>query len=241
MSQDLGLADQVTFLGRISDDGLLALYNACDIFVLTPEEQRWDRWLDSEGFGLVFHEAGACAKPVVGTNVSGCSEAVRHNISGILIPPSDPIALARTVTRTCLHHRSRKDSEREACAWCRNSADGPVSAPTPLSLSPDFPLTSHEAEEGLLPRFKWLWGLDSVGFLLIKIFTVTLPSNGPAGCLRLITRSFQRPPASVPLRPFAASRFELLAASPKVLQRRLRSVRFRPDLFSSAEPSRTHH
>jgi phosphatidylinositol alpha-1,6-mannosyltransferase len=102
MTRDLGLTDQVTFLGRTSDDDLLALYNACDIFVLTPEEHRWDKWLDSEGFGLVFHEAGACAKPVIGSNTSGCCEAVHHNVSGILVPPGDPVSLAQALTRIVL-------------------------------------------------------------------------------------------------------------------------------------------
>jgi Glycosyl transferases group 1 len=145
MTQDLGLSGQVTFLGRISDGDLLALYNACDIFVLTPEEQRWDRWLDSEGFGLVFHEAGACAKPVVGSNVSGCSEAVRHNMSGILLPPGDPVSLAQALARILLTI-SRAKARRE---WPAPGAEirrlVPSCAATPLSLSPDSPLKSEPA------------------------------------------------------------------------------------------------
>lgn len=94
LARDLGLSNQVSFLGRVSDDDLLALYNACDVFVLTPEEQRWESWLDSEGFGLVLHEAGACGKPVITSNISGCREAVRHGASGILVPPGDPAALS---------------------------------------------------------------------------------------------------------------------------------------------------
>jgi phosphatidylinositol alpha-1,6-mannosyltransferase len=91
---DLGLEDQVRMVGEISNQDLLALYNACDIFVLVSEEREDGRSLDSEGFGLVFHEAGACGKPVIATDISGCKEAVVDGVTGLLVPPADPQALA---------------------------------------------------------------------------------------------------------------------------------------------------
>jgi phosphatidylinositol alpha-1,6-mannosyltransferase len=81
-------------VGEISNQDLLALYNACDIFVLASEEREDGRSLDSEGFGLVFHEAGACGKPVIATDISGCKEAVLDGITGLLVPQADPQALA---------------------------------------------------------------------------------------------------------------------------------------------------
>jgi phosphatidylinositol alpha-1,6-mannosyltransferase len=78
---------------------LLAIYNACDVFVLTPEEHESRGRLDSEGFGLVFHEAGACRKPVIGSDVSGCRDAVIHGVTGLLVPPEDPQPLAAAMER----------------------------------------------------------------------------------------------------------------------------------------------
>ena len=49
------------------------------------------RW---EGFGLVFLEAMAAAKPVVATRVSAIPEVVEDNVTGLLVPPDDPAALA---------------------------------------------------------------------------------------------------------------------------------------------------
>lgn len=94
-ARDSGLADRVSIVGGASDDDLLGLYNACDLFVLTPEE-RWlaDGRLDSEGFGLVFLEAAACGKPVIGTRISGCRDAIVDGGTGLLVPPADPAALA---------------------------------------------------------------------------------------------------------------------------------------------------
>jgi phosphatidylinositol alpha-1,6-mannosyltransferase len=93
-AEERGLSDRVSFLGKVSDDDMLALYNACDVFVLTPEEHSNENWLDSEGFGLVLHEAGACGKPVITSSASGCREAVVDGATGILVPPGDHLALA---------------------------------------------------------------------------------------------------------------------------------------------------
>ncbi len=92
-----GMEDQVSILGAISDDDLLGLYNACDVFVLTPEERRIHGWLDSEGFGLVLHEAGACGKPVIASASAGCRDAVIDGGTGILVPPSDPVRLSQSL------------------------------------------------------------------------------------------------------------------------------------------------
>jgi glycosyltransferase involved in cell wall biosynthesis len=98
-----GMSRCVQFLGQVSEDDLLALYNGCDVFVLTPEERRLGGSLDSEGFGLVFHEAGACGKPVVGSDVSGCRDSVVDGRTGFLVPPADPGALSRTLTFLLTH------------------------------------------------------------------------------------------------------------------------------------------
>jgi phosphatidyl-myo-inositol dimannoside synthase len=94
---DCRMEDQVSMIGQTSDDELLALYNTCDVFVLTPEERRIRGRLDSEGFGLVFHEAGACGKPVIASALAGCLDAVIDGGTGILVPPSDPARLCQAL------------------------------------------------------------------------------------------------------------------------------------------------
>jgi glycosyltransferase involved in cell wall biosynthesis len=97
--EEAGMQEYVSLAGQVSNQDLLAIYNACDVFVLTPQEREFRGRLDSEGFGLVFHEAGACRKPVIGSEISGCQEAVIHGVSGLLVPPDDPQALAETLER----------------------------------------------------------------------------------------------------------------------------------------------
>lgn len=91
---ECGMQDRVSMLGEVPDDDVLALYNACDVFVLTPEERRVAGRIDSEGFGLVLHEAGACGKPVITSALAGCQDAVIDGGTGILVPPSNPALLS---------------------------------------------------------------------------------------------------------------------------------------------------
>jgi phosphatidylinositol alpha-1,6-mannosyltransferase len=97
-SAEYGMEDRVSIWGVLDDDDLPGLYNACEIFVFTPEEIRFaDGRIDSEGFGLVYLEASACGKPVIGSRVSGCRDAVIDGATGILVEPGDPDQLSQAI------------------------------------------------------------------------------------------------------------------------------------------------
>lgn len=52
-----------------------------------------------EGIPTALLEAGACARPVVATDVPGCRDVVVDGENGLLIPPNDPQALAKAIER----------------------------------------------------------------------------------------------------------------------------------------------
>src|SRR4051794_12665864 len=85
-ARELGVWDDVRFLGKVSDDDLVAAYRAADVAVAPS--------LSLEGFGLVALEALACGTPVLGTSVDGLREALEGLDPGMLVPPGDPEALA---------------------------------------------------------------------------------------------------------------------------------------------------
>lgn len=91
-----GVADRVRFLGEVPADDLPTLYAACDVFVMlnrtTPDG-------DTEGYGMVFVEAGACGRSVVGGRAGGAGEAIRHGRTGFLVPEGDDATAVATLIR----------------------------------------------------------------------------------------------------------------------------------------------
>ncbi len=87
------LEEKVKFLGRVSNEELLNLYNKCNIFLLTPKNVN----CKVEGFGLVYLEANACGKPVIGTYNCGAEEAIINGYNGFLVPQNDPEKTAKAI------------------------------------------------------------------------------------------------------------------------------------------------
>lgn len=91
LAASLGLQDRVSFLGAISNSELPAYYAAADLFVLPADER-------SEAFGLVQLEAMAAARPVVSTALgTGTSFVNLDGVTGRVVPPADPHALASAI------------------------------------------------------------------------------------------------------------------------------------------------
>jgi L-malate glycosyltransferase len=86
--EELNLADRFRFAGGISD--LKVYLSAADIFVLPSR---------SEGFSNAIVEAMAASLPVVATDVGGNAEAVQDGVTGYIVPPEDPAALAAAIVR----------------------------------------------------------------------------------------------------------------------------------------------
>jgi glycosyltransferase involved in cell wall biosynthesis len=84
----LGLEDKVIFKGKVSDDELVFLYNACDVFVM-PSLQ--------EGFPTVCCEALSCGKPVITSNRPSMNEIFTNNLHAVLINPKDHIQMAEAI------------------------------------------------------------------------------------------------------------------------------------------------
>jgi phosphatidyl-myo-inositol dimannoside synthase len=77
---DFSVSDSVRFLTGLSRQEIAACYARCEIFALPST---------GEGFGLVFLEAMAFGKPLVGAACGGTTDVVEDNFNGLLIPPGD--------------------------------------------------------------------------------------------------------------------------------------------------------
>jgi len=86
---ELKLQDCVTLAGFVPDEKLCDYYNLCDVFAMPSK---------AEGFGIVYLEALACGKAVLGGNQDGAIDALCHGKLGALVNPDDVPALAQTLT-----------------------------------------------------------------------------------------------------------------------------------------------
>jgi glycosyltransferase involved in cell wall biosynthesis len=84
LAEQLGIREQVTFLGAVDD--MVAFYSSIDCLVHTPI---------TEAFGLVAVEAAANGCPVVAAGIDGLAEAVADGVTGHLLAPT--LSLARYV------------------------------------------------------------------------------------------------------------------------------------------------
>lgn len=98
----LGVSDHVTFIGDVEDTA--PYYNLCDLFILCSRDCS-KRGPDCphpgrvEGFGVVFVEASACGKPVIGGMSGGVPDAVIDRKTGLLVNPTDVDAIATSVVK----------------------------------------------------------------------------------------------------------------------------------------------
>lgn len=90
LSADLGISDQVRFLGRIDEEGKQALLRrAWAMAFASPKE----------GWGITNLEAAASGTPVIASNSPGIRESVLHDITGFLVRHGDTVAMAQCMRR----------------------------------------------------------------------------------------------------------------------------------------------
>ncbi|HEX6104654.1 MAG TPA: glycosyltransferase family 4 protein [Gemmatimonadales bacterium] len=88
LAERLGISQQVTFLGWVSNADLPPYYRAAAVSVIPSLE---------EGFGIPAAEAMGCAVPVVATDAGGLPEVVEHEVTGLVVPRGDAAALAAAI------------------------------------------------------------------------------------------------------------------------------------------------
>jgi glycosyltransferase involved in cell wall biosynthesis len=97
-----GMAGAITFAGTRAD--VADLLAAMDVFVMSSIR---------EGLPMALLEAMAARRPLVVTSAGGMAEVIEDQVSGLVVPPADPAALAAAVSRLL---RDRATAERLALA-----------------------------------------------------------------------------------------------------------------------------
>jgi glycosyltransferase involved in cell wall biosynthesis len=102
---DRGLNQHVVFEGWQNPDGVRALYQQADIFVLPSF---------AEGIPVVLMEAMAMEIPCVTTRITGIPELIRDQVDGFLVTPSSDEELAAAIARLMDDSKLRRELGRSA-------------------------------------------------------------------------------------------------------------------------------
>ncbi len=97
------VAQRVHMLGHVSAEDLPRWYNACDLFVMPNRDIDGD----TEGFGMVFIEAGACEKAVIGGKDGGAGSAIKDGVTGVLVDGSDLPEISGSISALLSNERVR--------------------------------------------------------------------------------------------------------------------------------------
>jgi glycosyltransferase involved in cell wall biosynthesis len=111
-AEALGLRRRTHFVGRVDVETLRDAYRSADLFVF-PSTSR------AEAFGLAALEAEACGLPVVASDLPGVRTVVLHGETGLLVPPSQPTALAEAIKRLLDDEMLRQTFSSRASAHAR--------------------------------------------------------------------------------------------------------------------------
>lgn len=84
----MGPGHRVSITGPVSHEQMLDAMARADLVVVPSR---------FEGFGLTALEAMALGRPVLATTAGGLPEVIEHGVSGWLVPPGDPAALAQAM------------------------------------------------------------------------------------------------------------------------------------------------
>jgi D-inositol-3-phosphate glycosyltransferase len=124
LTASLGIKKMVTFLGSQRQDQLPYFYSAAEVCILPSRY---------ESFGMVALEAMACGTPVIASKVGGLSSFIQNDVSGLLVPEGDEVALAEKM-HLLLSQPSFKDTLASNARSRANQFSWPVVSRQVLSL-----------------------------------------------------------------------------------------------------------
>jgi glycosyltransferase involved in cell wall biosynthesis len=107
LAMRLGIADKVTFVGRVPHKLVPHELAKLDIYVALSR---------SESFGVAIIEAGAAGRPVVVSDAGGLPEVTLDGVTGFVVPRENPAAAAAAIERLVLDANLRNQMGKAAQA-----------------------------------------------------------------------------------------------------------------------------
>jgi len=95
-------------------DAWLQLWRGTDLFVMPTK---------GEAFGMVFQEAAAAGVPAIGTRLNAIPEIIEHDVTGLLVPLGEELALVQAIDRLVRSADRRRELGEAARARIERVAD----------------------------------------------------------------------------------------------------------------------
>ena len=118
LTSQLNIDNSVIFLGRLTSDELNYYYSNCHCFAMP------NRTLDNgdtEGFGLVFLEANAHKKPVVGGRAGGAVDAIKDQETGFLVDSQSSEAVSTALVEMFDNKEKYKEMCKKSYDWAKEN------------------------------------------------------------------------------------------------------------------------
>lgn len=96
-ARELGIVGSLHFAGSVSPEELALCYDRCRVFAMPARTELNGPVPRGEGFGIVFLEAMAFGKPVIGPQLGAPAEFIRSGEHGLLVDPVSPAAVAAAI------------------------------------------------------------------------------------------------------------------------------------------------
>jgi phosphatidyl-myo-inositol dimannoside synthase len=111
LAREVGISDRVRFFPGLSQAEIAACYSHSDVFALPST---------GEGFGLVFLEAMAFGKPVIGAAAGGVTDIIEHEKNGLLVEPGNVDSLTLALERLLSNEGLRTELGRAGAESVRS-------------------------------------------------------------------------------------------------------------------------
>ena len=118
----------IRFLGLLADEDIASLLDAATLFAM-PNKTMADG--DTEGFGLVFLEAGLKGLPSVGGRAGGAPDAISDGETGLLVDAGEPKDIARAICKLLTDGKRRIRMGQAALARAQCHLARPCAAAAP--------------------------------------------------------------------------------------------------------------
>jgi phosphatidylinositol alpha-1,6-mannosyltransferase len=110
LANELGVSERLHLLGHVKAEDLPRWYNACSLFAMPNRDIKGD----TEGFGLVYLEAGACEKPVLAGLAGGTGSAVVDGLTGLRVDGENVEAVQLAIARLLQDPAMAREMGRQA-------------------------------------------------------------------------------------------------------------------------------